>query len=126
MNTEKIARGWALIAEGAMELSLAYESIEPAAARAAVPDSVPTAPVDRAAGAPPSAALTLKPQVDAGLGICPIHGKRWTVKPAGVSKAGKPYSAFYKCAERDENGYCNEKPQRIWQDTHPIPEGAAA
>lgn len=120
MNTEKIARGWALIAEGAMELSLAYESLDSPVARAG------DAGAEGAKAPQPSSVPALKAQVDAGLGICPVHGTRWTVKEAGVSKAGKPFRAFWKCAERDDNGYCNEKPQRIWQDTHPIPEGAAA
>lgn len=127
MNTARIAKGWALIAQGAMELSLAYESIEPAVARTAVSES------GGAQAGPPQLPPTptdyddeprLKPQVDAGLGLCPVHGTPWIIKPAGVSKAGKRYSAFYKCAERDADGFCNEKPQQIWQDSHPIREAA--
>lgn len=146
MNTEKIAKGWALIAEGAMELSLAYESIDSPVARAGAtgtegakafppPSSVPVPSfdelppddfieqVERVTGGtvePP-----LKPQVDAGLGKCPIHGKPWTIKAAGVGKKGA-YDAFWKCAEKDDDGYCTQKPQKIWRDTHPIPNGAAA
>jgi hypothetical protein len=68
----------------------------------------------------------LKPQVDAGLGKCPVHGKPWKVKAAGVSKAGKPFNAFWRCAEKDGDAWCDQKPQKIWKDLHPIPEGAAA
>jgi hypothetical protein len=148
MNTAKIARGWALIAEGAMELSLAYESIDPPAARAgdtgtegasASParSSVPVPSFDEL---PPEGFMdkvlevtggteeppTLKPQVEAGLGKCPVHGKPWKVKAAGVSKAGKPFNAFWRCAEKDGDAWCDQKPQKIWKDLHPIPEGAAA
>lgn len=148
IDAEKLARGWGLIAEGAMEISLAYSAIEPAGARPAVPDSVPTAPAAGAAGVPPASAApttpsfdelppegfdvsatpALAPQVDAGLGKCPVHGKRWSIKPAGISPRTKePYDAFYRCAEKDEDGgYCKQKPQKIWRDTHPIPGAAAA
>lgn len=121
IDTERMARGWGLIAEGAMELSLAYSAIEQRSLGTADSDLPPLPPLEDPDDVPP-----LKPQVDAGLGKCPIHGKPWTIKAAGVSKAGKPYSAFYKCAERDADGYCKEKPQPIWVQTHPIREGAAA
>lgn len=129
MNTQKIARGWALIAEGAMELSLAYESIDSSAPGHGA--GVDTGAAGASADSPPRSAapadIPLKAQVDAGLGVCPIHGVPWTVKPAGVSpKTKKPYSAFWKCAERDDNGFCDERPQPIWKDNHPIRAGAAA
>ena len=57
---------------------------------------------------------------DDALGHCPIHGSAWTIKPAGVSKAGKPYSAFYKCDSRDGDTFCNEKPNPAWASAHPI------
>jgi hypothetical protein len=76
MNTERIAKGWALIAEGAMELSLAYESIDTSAARAdaaagegakAAQPSSPAAPVASVAAAPPPAAEVIN------ITECPKH-----------------------------------------------------
>jgi len=55
-----------------------------------------------------------------GLGRCPSHNKPWTVKAAGVSKAGKPYNAFWKCDGKDPDGtFCNRKPVKSWADAHP-------
>lgn len=149
MNPEHLARGWALIAEGAQYISMAYASIDPPLARSGVPategaravspqpSSVPAGLPDLppildeygnevlAATPPPEPAL--KPQVEAGLGKCPVHGKPWSVKPAGVSPRTKePYDAFWKCAEKDDDTYCKQKPQKIWRDLHPIPGAAAA
>jgi hypothetical protein len=61
------------------------------------------------------------------LGQCPTHQKAWTVKPGGVSKAGKPYGAFWKCGEKDEStrsGFCDKKPVKAWEDTHPASAAA--
>ena len=122
-DAERLARGWGLIAEGAMEISLAYSAIEPAGARApAVPDSVPTAPAARAAGAAPPASAA----PSSALGVCPVHHTAWTVKAGGISKNGKPYPAFWKCAIRDDQGYCDQKPTKAWADSHPIPLEAVA
>lgn len=57
--------------------------------------------------------------------FCPVHGTRWTIRPAGVSKVGKPYNAFYKCDEKDGDAWCQQKPPKAWVDAHPI-RGAAA
>jgi hypothetical protein len=85
------------------------EAIEPDAARASVPAAEGSAPQPSAPAAP-----------NAALGVCPVHRTAWTVKDAGISKNGKPYRAFWKCSERDEDGYCNEKPTKAWADSHPI------
>ena len=136
MNPEHLARGWALIAEGAQYLSMAYASND-------APASLPVA--SPAAGSPPPAAgpsfdelppegfgvgpvdeIPMKPQVDAGLGKCPVHGKPWSVKPAGVGAKGA-YDAFWRCADKnDDDSWCKQKPQKIWRDLHPLPTGAAA
>jgi len=134
MNAEHLARGWALIAEGAQYLSMAYASND-------TPASLPVA--SPAAGSPPPAAgpsfdelppegfgvgpvdeIPMKPQVDAGLGKCPVHGISWTIKEGGMSRNGKPYKAFWKCSEKDGDTFCNEKPQKIWADTHPAERAA--
>jgi len=142
MNPEHLARGWALIAEGAQYLSMAYASND-------APASLPVA--SPAAGSPPPAAgpsfddlppegwderamlgtgeyakpePPLKPQVDAGLSKCPVHGISWTIKEGGMSRNGKPYKAFWKCSEKDGDVWCNEKPQKIWADTHPADRAA--
>jgi hypothetical protein len=145
-NVEHLARGWALIAEGAEYLSMAYASIDPPLARSGVPASLPAAVPE--AGVPPPvsgpsfdelppeedfgpteyapsrAESGLHPQVEAGLGKCPVHGISWKIKEGGISKNGKPYKAFWKCSEKDGNTFCNEKPQKIWADTHPAERAA--
>jgi hypothetical protein len=136
MNTQKLARGWALIAEGAMELSLAYESIDQPGSAAVPP--VTAAPADDLPPLPPleeppnlyepKGNVNLADQHVANvLGQCPTHQRNWVVKEGGVSKAGKPYSAFWKCPEKDPNdrsGYCSKRPVKAWTDANPI--GAAA
>lgn len=47
-------------------------------------------------------------------GECPMHHLAWVLKPAGVSKAGKAYDAFWACPSKDRP-YCNEKPSKAWQ-----------
>lgn len=122
MNTEKIAKGWALIAEGAMELSLAYEGLDSAAKAVEPAARAGTAGVEGSVGPPlpPSAPASLQEtHIETRLSVCPVHGVPWVVKAAGVSKAGKRYSAFWKCAERDANGYCDQRPAAAWADAHP-------
>ena len=42
--------------------------------------------------------------------MCGIHKIPMTLKPAGVSKVGRPYPAFYSCGQRNPDGsYCNFK-----------------
>lgn len=108
------------LAEVTAQIAHELRGIEPAAARAAVPAAGVVSPPAPVLADPP-----LSAQVDAGLGVCPIHGVHWTVKAAGVSKVGKPYEGFWKCAERDGDEFCTQKPQKIWRDTHPIREVAA-
>jgi hypothetical protein len=93
-------------------------AIEPSAARADVSERVPSAPAASPEAVPPAAS-------GQPLGACPVHRVAWVVKDGGISKNGKPYPAFWKCKERDENGYCNEKPAKAWADSHPIPLHAA-
>jgi len=57
---------------------------------------------------------------DHALGRCPTHDTPWTVKDGGISRVGRPFEAFWKCAERDADGYCNEKPIPAWKNSHPI------
>lgn len=122
-DTARIARGWALIAEGAMEISLAFE--QPAAgsaprpAPAAFDDDLPPLTDEDA----PRAAE--KPQ-NAALGVCPVHRTAWTVKAGGISKNGKPYKPFWKCSGKTDGAFCNEKPVKGWADSHPIPLDVAA
>lgn len=135
-DTDLAMRGWALISEGAAMISLAYAanesgvagSVPPAAPAETFPDLPPILDEygnEVAATAPTSGPVALKPQVDAGLGKCPIHGKPWSIKQAGVGRNGKPYEAFFKCSEKDGDTWCTQKPQKIWRDTHPIREVAA-
>lgn len=44
--------------------------------------------------------------------LCSVHGTPMTLKPAGVSKAGKAYPAFWACATRNADGsFCKSKPK---------------
>ena len=53
------------------------------------------------------------------LSVCPNHGIPWTVRAAGVSKAGKPYKSFFKCDGKNPDGsFCDKKPTREWADAH--------
>lgn len=54
------------------------------------------------------------------LGVCPAHRVAWTVKQGGISKAGKPYPPFWRCNEKDADGYCSQRPVKAWADSHPI------
>ena len=59
------------------------------------------------------------PAADPVLSVCPNHGTPWSVKAAGVSKAGKAYSAFFKCDGKNPDGtFCQKKPTREWADAH--------
>lgn len=49
---------------------------------------------------------------------CPEHNLRWTLKPAGTSKAGKAYDAFWKCDGRTNDEFCKAKPTKAWQARH--------
>jgi len=53
---------------------------------------------------------------------CPTHGP-WKAVPAGVSKAGKPYSAFWACDQEMGEERCTNKPSREWVETHPPERG---
>lgn len=53
---------------------------------------------------------------------CPDHDVAWTLKPAGTSKIGKPYAAFYTCGAKDQNGWCKNKPSLKWLAANPIKE----
>jgi hypothetical protein len=127
----KLHRGWALIAEGAEEISLAYAAMAQPGAR--VPSQPPAddLPPLTDDDAPDMTTHSFGREVaervggqvipDTALGVCPVHGKPWTTAKAGVSKkTGKPYAAFWKCSEKDGDKFCNEKPMRVWADTHPI------
>ena len=50
-------------------------------------------------------------KVDPNAPVCEIHNKPMTLKPAGVSKLGKAYPAFWACSERMPDGsFCRFKP----------------
>ncbi len=52
---------------------------------------------------------------------CPTHGLAWVLKPAGISKTGAPYDAFWACSSKDKP-YCKEKPTVQWVKAHvPVP-----
>jgi len=51
-------------------------------------------------------------------GVCPEHNIAWNLKPAGVSKAGKAYDAFWTCSGKTDGEFCREKPSKAWQARH--------
>lgn len=53
-------------------------------------------------------------------GSCPVHHKPWTLKPAGISKAGNAYDAFWKCDGKSEGRYCDQKPTKAWAAAHEV------
>lgn len=131
-DTDLASRGWALISEGAQMISLAYVANEqpaagagPSPARAPAPaDDLPPLPsLEEPPGYQPKGVNLADQHVENTLAQCPNHQKPWVIKPAGVSKTGKEYAAFYKCPERDSStrsGYCDKKPVKAWTDAHPI------
>jgi len=45
--------------------------------------------------------------------LCGIHNIPMKLKPAGVSKAGKPYNAFWSCGIKNPDGtWCAYKPPK--------------
>ena len=120
MSREAVATALDEAAEALARAAHALRGMEPAS-REAVP--APSGAAVAGGGGvpqvnPPPAPA---PAPTTALGMCPIHRVAWVVKDGGISKNGKPYKAFWKCKERDENGYCNERPTKAWADSHPIP-----
>lgn len=59
------------------------------------------------------------------LAKCPLHQTAWTYKQAGVSKAGKPFSGFWKCDGKNADGsYCSERPAKAFVQATPPPAPA--
>ncbi len=114
MSREEVASALDRAAEALAEAAHALRASDTPSSEAAVAaGDVPA----------PAARLPLQEQhVAAALGVCPVHRTAWTVKDAGVGKNGKPYKAFWKCSGKTDGVYCNEKPVKAWQDTHPITE----
>jgi hypothetical protein len=66
-------------------------------------------------------AVTDRVELSEGENWCPVHGLAWVLQPAGTSKTGAPYDAFWKCSSKDKP-FCKEKPTRQWVDAHtPVP-----
>ena len=62
-------------------------------------------------------------ELSEGENWCPVHGLAWVLKPAGISKAGAPYDAFWSCSSKDKP-FCKEKPTVQWVKAHtPVPVG---
>ena len=59
-------------------------------------------------------------------GECPEHRIAWVHKPAGVSKAGKAYSAFWTCTGKTDGQFCKQKPSIAWINAQRQPAPAAA
>jgi hypothetical protein len=57
---------------------------------------------------------------------CPEHGLAWSQKPAGISKAGKPYAAFWTCSGKSGSDWCRNKPSIAFVNRQAEPIGAPA
>ena len=58
-------------------------------------------------------------------GECPDHRTAWSFKPAGISKAGKPYNAFHACSGKSNGTFCQRKPSIAWVNAQVRDEGEA-
>lgn len=116
MSRERLAAAYEALAEAYGQVAHELRSNDSAPVRADVPAAGVSAPTA------PAPADTQAAHVNAALGVCPTHRTAWTVKQGGISKAGKPYSAFWKCSQKDADGYCPQKPVKAWTDSHPIAE----
>jgi hypothetical protein len=56
-------------------------------------------------------------------GECPDHRTPWSFKPAGVSKMGKAYNAFYACGGKTDGQFCKRKPSIAWVNAQQQPSG---
>ena len=56
-------------------------------------------------------------------GECPDHRTAWSFKPAGVSKMGKAYNAFYACGGKSDGQFCKRKPSIAWVNAQQQPSG---
>lgn len=56
-------------------------------------------------------------------GECPDHRTAWQFKPAGVSKMGKAYNAFYACGGKTDGQFCKRKPSIAWVNAQSQPSG---
>lgn len=56
-------------------------------------------------------------------GECPEHRTAWQFKPAGVSKMGKEYNAFYACSGKTDGQFCKRKPSIAWLNAQSAPLG---
>lgn len=121
ISDEKTAAALRKIAEGIYELADAAFETAPSivVAPRAILDAMPDFP-------PPDDYEVLPvhatPQNEPTLSRCPKHDMAWSVKAAGTTASGKPYSAFWKCSEKDDQGargYCERKPVKAWADAHP-------
>ena len=112
MSRDDIANALDKAAEALAEAAHALRASEQPGQGGSVPPPSAPAPAD-----------TQATHVNTALGVCPTHRTAWTVKQGGISKAGKPYSAFYKCSGKNDDGsYCSQKPVKAWADSHPIAE----
>jgi hypothetical protein len=56
-------------------------------------------------------------------GECPEHRTAWSLKPAGVSKTGREYNAFYACSGKTDGQFCKRKPSIAWVNAQSAPLG---
>jgi hypothetical protein len=101
--------------------SMKPQSSGQSAPRAATPPAPPSRVEGRDLQSVGGAGSDLTAGLDEELheGECPDHHLVWVLKPAGVSKAGKEYPAFWKCPKQGQP-YCNNRPSKAWQARHEV------
>lgn len=96
----------------------------PVRSSTAIPDDFMDLDFDTLPKTPPvlsgTVAVTDRVELSEGENWCPVHGLAWVLKPAGTSKTGAPYDAFYACASKDKP-WCKEKPTKQWVEAHKAP-----
>ena len=126
-NCETSAWGRAIAALG-FEVKRGVATAEEVRNKATQPPQ--TAPAPRSepkrSSAPPRTGETVEDDFDWSAvaealgedgGTCSVHGVPWVLKPAGVSKNGSPYDAFYSCGVSGPP-WCKEKPAKAWVESH--------
>jgi hypothetical protein len=137
VNTERLAQALNTIAMGFAEAAEAISTGAPVSApRPAAGAVSPPAPAGTFSDGTPvdeperweefAASSPSRASVDV-LAECPVHFRPWEVKEGGISKAGKPYSAFWKCNGKNADGsFCSKKPTKEWAQAHPAEREVAA
>jgi hypothetical protein len=131
-NCETSAWGRAIAALG-FEVKRGIATAEDVRNKAASPSQTAQAPRPQPErpSAPPRVIASVEPPLDIDWaavatvehdvpeeGTCPVHHVPWVAKPAGTSKNGTPYDAFWSCGVAGPP-WCKAKPGKAWIVSNP-------